>query len=162
MASLLQRTEAVRQILKQLYTLLEQGFPENRIGRIERETIFFLYEGLEKYSLDKPHSKAAREKRSEKNFSLQEITYDHAIPLATLRSGLRRATSSPDAMREFLARYVRGVVITREEDKKLNRGLRRSMPDGAEDDDLMARYRAANIGFLAEDEDRIFHPQFAD
>jgi hypothetical protein len=154
--------EAVRQILIQLYALHSKGLPAAQISRIEREAIFYLYEGLDKYGSHQPHSAAARARRSDAVFSLKDVTYDHAVPLATLRDGLREATSSLDAMREFLSRYIRGVVITREEDKKLNRGLRRSMPKGAQAYDLMARYRAVEIAFEEDDLRRILREEPSD
>jgi hypothetical protein len=38
------RVEAVRKILKQLYRLSDLGLEKKFLSRIERETIFFLYE----------------------------------------------------------------------------------------------------------------------
>jgi len=44
MVTELDRVEAVRQILIQLYTLVDRGMLKKHIARIEREAIFFLYE----------------------------------------------------------------------------------------------------------------------
>lgn len=155
MATELDRIEAVRLILQQLYKLLDLGLPSSRIGRIEREAIYFLYESEEgKFPEGRPHSASARAIRKATNGSLSnaDVTYDHAIPLAALRPGLRDAVTSYEAMAAFLKRYVQGVVITREEDKQLNRaGWRSSMPGDAMGDDLMARYRSVGIAFDPED-----------
>lgn len=154
--------KAVRRILLQLYGLADRGLPEGQIDRIRRETIFFLYEGGDaaKWDLARPHSATARKLRVEAGGTAslplgirKLVTYDHAIPLRCLREGLREASGSDGAMGAFLDRYVRGVVITREEDQQLTaRGLRSKMPKGAADDDLLARYRAAGISFEETDE----------
>ena len=154
--------KAVRRILLQLYGLADRGLPEGQIDRIRRETIFFLYEGGDaaKWDLTRPHSAAARKLRVEAGGTAslplgirKLVTYDHAIPLRCLREGLREASGSDGAMRTFLDRYVRGVVITREEDQQLTaRGLRSKMPKGVSGDDLLARYRVAGIPFERADE----------
>ncbi len=154
--------KAVRRILFQLYGLADRGLPEGQIDRIRRETIFFLYEGGDaaKWDLARPHSAAARKLRvgaggtASLPLGIRKlVTYDHAIPLRCLRDGLREASASDGAMRAFLDRHVRGVVITREEDQQLKaRGLRSKMPKGAAGDDLLARYRAAGIPFEEADE----------
>lgn len=150
--------EAVRQILIQIYQLHENGLAGNRIGRVEREAIFFLYEGIDKYSLEKPHSKVARTVRRSNPGKLppKSITYDHAIPLASLRDGLKLASKSHETMASFLRKHIRGVVIACDEDVRLNKaGLRRRLPEGAAPHDLLARYKAVGIGFEPEDEARL-------
>jgi hypothetical protein len=89
--------EGVRKILKQLYRLADLGLTNRHLGRIERETIYFLYENptLPKYDPKRPHSAVARARRKSifvRRIKSKEhgLTYDHAIPLATLRAELRR------------------------------------------------------------------------
>jgi len=154
--------EAVRLILQQLYRLSDLGFGEGKIDRIRREAIFFLYEGGDaaKWDRARPHSLAARALReATKTKGLlpltvrKAVTYDHAIPLRCLRAGLREAAETNETMGSFLAHFVKGVVITREENEKLNKlGLRSAMPDGWDPADVMARYRVAEIGFAPVDE----------
>lgn len=112
--------EAVRLIIGELHRLVDAGMPARRIDRLQREVIFFLYEGGEaaKWDFRRPHSAGARQLREQTNAVGQHplrcrrfLTYDHAIPLATLREGLRAATASAQTMQEFLARHVRGVII---------------------------------------------------
>jgi hypothetical protein len=150
------RVEAIRQILIQLYRLVDKGLPETHIRRIERESIFFLFEnvGMEKLHKDRPHSKAARNiLRTLPGEFKKSVTYDHTIPLATLRQKLKDATVSREAMYEFLMRFIKGVVITRAEDKRLNKlGLRKALPPEALCHDMMARYRSAGIDFESDDE----------
>jgi hypothetical protein len=149
-----ERVEAVRKILKVLYDLPD-GFPQSGINRIERETIFFLYENVDhKLAERRPHSLKARLMRTPKAKSLNRfLTYDHAIPLRTLRVGLRGAVSTHDSLKAFFKRYIRSAVITKEEDQVLTNGLLRSaMPRDAPDDDPMARYRALGIAFGPDDE----------
>ena len=156
MATEAKRVEAVRQILIQLYMLIDAGIPAARITRIEREAIFFLYEAEGgKFPVSRPHSLAARALRQAGGGRIpqSEVTYDHAVPLATLRPLLRTAVSSLEAFTDFLKRYVQGVVITRDEDKLLNdAGWRSAMPGDKGPDDLMARYERAGIVFGPEDE----------
>ena len=153
--------EAVRQILLQLQQLQNIGVDLNRLDRIRRETIFFLYEGgnAAKFDPDRPHSTAARAHAKESIGSGRRfhshyfpIVYDHAIPLKLLRTGLTDALVSHDALASFLRRYVQGVIITQSEDQRLtSMRLRSSMPDNASLDDLFARYRAADIPFEPSD-----------
>lgn len=156
-----QRVEAVRQILLQLYVLVDAGMPQTQISRVVRETIFFIYEGGDtwKYHKDRTHSAAARALRgSGKRFhsSTHPIIYDHAIPFATFANGLRNATETPEMFSAFLRRFFRSVVITRDEDRKLSgAGLASRMPEGAKADDLLARYRSVGIEFQPEDEAKL-------
>jgi hypothetical protein len=153
------RVEAVRKILKQLYRLSDLGLEKKYLSRIERETIFFLYEchSPRKWCEERPHSAAARARRkllSGVRIKSKEhgLTYDHAIPLATLRSELKKATHSTKAMHHALRRLVQGVVITTDEDRLLSsKKLRLKMPAGADHDDKLARYDAAEIAFKPKD-----------
>lgn len=152
------RVEAVRKILKQLYQLSDLGLDKKYLSRIERETIFFLYEchSPRKYGNERPHSTAARARRKSLSGRVKSkehgLTYDHAIPLATLRAELKKATYSTDAMHRALKRFVQGVVITTDEDRLLSfKKLRRKMPDGSGHDDKFARYEAAGIAFKPSD-----------
>jgi hypothetical protein len=154
-----QRVEAVRQILRQLYALEAQGMLPKYITRIEREAIFFLYEhqNSRKWDMARPHSAAARRLHKTITARLKSrrhgITYDHAIPLATLRPYLKKAIISTDAMHRILKRFVCAVIITSEEDARLSEAhLRRKMPKGAKPDDRLARYRAVGIKFSSADE----------
>jgi hypothetical protein len=154
-----QRVEAVRQILIQLYALVDQGMHKKNITRIEREAIFFLYEypDLRKWDEIRPHSAAARRLRKAIEGRVKSkrdgITYDHAIPLATLRCHLKKATIFTEAMQRALERFVCGVIITTEENDRLSENhLRLQMPDGARPDDRLARYHAVGIKFDAADE----------
>lgn len=152
------RVEAVRKILRQLYRLADLGLDGKYLSRIERETIFFLYEchSPRKFDPKRPHSAAARERRKSVLGRVKSkehgLTYDHAIPLATLRIELKKATNSTDAMHRALKRFVQGVIITTEEDKLLSsKKLRLKMPPDAPHDDKFARYLEAGIVFKPRD-----------
>jgi hypothetical protein len=155
-----QRVEALRQILLQLYALVDLGMPWAKVRRVAREAIFFLYEGGEalKYHEDRPHSAAARalRKHGKRLYSSHGIRYEHAIPIATLEAELRSATATSEGLCEFLRKFLRTVVITSEEDKKLTAArLARRMPEGAHRYDMLARYRFVGIEFLSEDEAKL-------
>lgn len=152
---------AVGEILRQLYRLEDIGINPNRLSRLRRETIFFLYEGGgdAKWNPERPHSARARALAREvigKNITragfLKAVTYEHAIPLKTLTDGLRVASYGDEALADFLDRHILGVVLLRSEDENLLRlGLRQVMPSGSEANDRLARYRAAGIEFEPED-----------
>lgn len=156
---------AICVIFRELNKLVEAGLPTIRINRICRETIFFLYEGGEasKWHFDRPHTAAARLLHREALASNQPftnrrfpITYEHAIPLTTLRAGLMEAAVSVEAMRQFLRSHIAGVVVLKSENELLSlQRLHRTMPEGANTSDKMARYRAAGIAFEAADIERL-------
>jgi hypothetical protein len=157
-----ERVEAVRQILIQLYALVDRGMLKKNITRIEREAIFFLYErhDTKKWDEARPHSAAARSRRraikGRIKSKIHGITYDHAIPLSTLRCHLKKATVSTEAMRRTLKRFVCGVLITTEENDLLSaKHLRPRMPDRAKPDDKLARYKAVGIKFDTADEKKL-------
>jgi hypothetical protein len=157
-----ERIDAVRKILKVLYEL-PSDFPQSGINRIERETIFFSYENVDhKLAERRPHSLRARRMRGPSAKSLNRfLTYDHAIPLRTLRAGFRAAASTHDALTAFFRRYVRSAIITKEEDQLLTNELWRSaMPKDARADDPMACYRAVGIAFEPNDEGLLLKPHF--
>jgi hypothetical protein len=153
--------EAVCRILGELHRLTNLGLDPRRIDRIRRETIFFLYEGGDaaKWSFERPHSAAARRLHREaralgRSFNSKNypVTYEHAIPLVTLREGLREAAVSSVAMSAFLQQHIMGVVILKEENERLSKlKLGRVMPSGAVPHDRLARYRKAGIEFEPDD-----------
>lgn len=151
--------KTIQIILKELYGL-RQIDPAASISVIERQTIFYLYEGAErsKWHQARPHSSAARRLRqnSLKSFTGRNfpITYDHCIPLATLRQGLMENTADTKMLGLYLSKYIQGVIITKEEDKLLrDNKLAKSMPLGSDPYDMTARYRAAGIALNPDDED---------
>lgn len=86
---------------------------------------------------------------------VKELRHDHAVPKKLLIERLKRLTSTATVndVEEVLQRYCIGVVITRDEDRLLNRiGLQSCLPDGC-DDDPLARYRAADIALRASPTD---------
>jgi hypothetical protein len=157
--------EAFRQILIQLYGLCGISRLRPGIGKVVRETIFFLYEGgnAEKWSFERPHSAAARALHHDAhsngvafNGKTFPVVYDHAIPLNTLGDGLREATASVEKLHSFLIRHIQGVVITKDENAELSRlGLRRRLPPDAQAHELLARYRYAAVKLETEDEAKL-------
>ncbi len=152
---------AVGEILRQLNRLEKLGINQNRLTKLRRETIFFLYEGGgdAKWAVDRPHSakaRAVRRQMDNKTISrangLKQFTYEHAVPLKTLAVALRAASESDEELEHFLDQHILGVVILREEDERLvKKGLRQSMPLDAMPHDRLARYREAGIEFEPED-----------
>lgn len=82
--------------------------------------------------------------------------YDHAIPLCLICNEIGRHVHDVIVFKGFLRVYLQGVVITAEEDGRLNdAGLRMKMPPGSKGNDLLARYRAVGIEFEPDDEARL-------
>jgi hypothetical protein len=158
---------AVGNILHELAVLKRSGKPKGLTDKLVRETIFYLFEGgeAEKWSYDRPHSAAARALHDQcrakgLRFSGSRsgpwpVTYEHAIPLTHLQADILEAAYSRGNLIELLRRRVCGVIITNEENERLNRLHRATMPSGADTGDLMARYRAAGITFMPDDERRL-------
>ena len=75
------------------------------------------------------------------------LVHEHVVPKTTIISllaDLKDPTAS--AVRHILETYCIGVVLTREEDRKLNAaGLRSAMPTEWSDGDVWARYRLVGI-----------------
>ena len=124
--------EPLRRILIQLQELVDAGLPLRRVEKIRREAVFYLYEGGQaaQWDFSRPHSAAARRLRERSGATgphclgcRKQLTYDHAIPLVSIRAGLRNALHSAEGFRDFLARHVRGVVILREENARPGRFL---------------------------------------
>lgn len=153
--------KAVGEILRQLNRLEDLGINPNRLSKLRRETIFFLYEGGgdAKWAADRPHSARARAVRRQMDSraisradGLKQFTYEHAVPLKTLAVALRAASDSDEELERFLDQHILGAVILREEDDRLvEKGLRQAMPLDAMPHDRFARYREAGIEFEPED-----------
>lgn len=156
---------ALAEILRQLNTLEDLGIKANRLAKLRREAIFFLYEGGgdHKWSEHRPHSAGARALMREvgsglrsKGHALKLLTYEHAVPLATLASAMRAAATTDEGLERFLDTHVLGVVLLRAEDDLLrNAKLRQTMPTGSAPHDRMARYRAAGVVFEPHDQEKI-------
>lgn len=153
------RIEAVRQILSHAFSIRRTD-PTINVSPIVRQTIFYIYEGgePEKWKEHRPHSAAARACRraGAGRFPSKDdpMRYDHAIPLARLQRGLEEATASLETMRSFLHRFIQGVVITREENERLDKArLTTALPVGASEHDMLARYRFVGIAFEPADEE---------
>lgn len=75
------------------------------------------------------------------------LVYDHAIPfICMLNAMLELPDVTPDSVRAVLEKYDVMVLITREEDARLNAsGLKKDMPDDWDHVDSLARYEKAGI-----------------
>ncbi len=84
-----------------------------------------------------------------KNYE-KKLIHEHAVPKSEIiKIIIKRQHRSAAAVNRILSKYCVGVAITRDEDKKLNNlGLRVKMPDGWDKQDIRARHRAADIGWV--------------
>jgi hypothetical protein len=91
--------------------------------------------------------KAARKTKDSYGKSRNAVTWDHIVPHAVCQSWLLECKSTAE-IQSLLEKYSFVVEITHEEDARLNAlHLRSKMPAGwgPDNDDIFARYRAANI-----------------
>jgi hypothetical protein len=93
-------------------------------------------------------SKEAVATRSKRN----GLIHEHLVPRKIVRDklfGLRKPTT--EAVRRTLTNWCVGVVVTAEEDQRLNApGLNSSMPKTWDKRDRWARYKAASIAIASE------------
>ena len=75
------------------------------------------------------------------------LIHEHIVPRKIVRELLLDFDSpTPDAIRSLLDRFCIGVVVTQEEDERLNSlGLRSKMPEDWDGSDPWARHKAAGI-----------------
>ena len=81
----------------------------------------------------------------------QKWIHEHVVPKSVIIERLM-ALSAPtfQAVNDVLQRFCIGVVVTHEEDQRLNKlGLRAKMPEGWDGEYPWARYKAANIEVIA-------------
>lgn len=78
------------------------------------------------------------------------LVYDHAIPfIYTLNEMLALPDVTPNSVRAVLEKFDVMVLITREEDARLNAsGLKQKMPADWDGVDSLARYKAVGIALI--------------
>lgn len=122
------------------------GMPPTCYSKALREPIHFLWERRA------GKSKAASAKFRSRNaiglgFGGGLLCYDHAIPFKHLAEKLLSLTDVSDVqVTGVLARFDTIVLITKEEDTRLNAArLAHKMPEGWDGIDPLARYKAVGI-----------------
>lgn len=138
-------TEAVRYCKR----VARMGMPPSCYSKALREPIYHLWEsrgGGTKDSRAKFRSKASvgLERGGGK------LQIDHAIPFKYLQVKLLALTPvTPSTVKhalEKLEKYTMTVLVTEDEHRLLNgQGYRSSMPDGWDENDPLARYKALGI-----------------
>lgn len=75
------------------------------------------------------------------------LIHEHLMPKKlVIERLLRLASPTPSSVQQLMESYCKGVVITRDEDTRLNKlGLRSKMPKDWNEKDVWARYTAAQI-----------------
>jgi hypothetical protein len=81
----------------------------------------------------------------------EKLVHEHLVPKKEIIGQLVQLKNpSPESVREVLERFCIGVVVTAEEDQRLNKlGLRAKMPEGWDGQDPWARYVVAKIKVVA-------------
>jgi len=80
--------------------------------------------------------------------NFKDLRHEHVVPRREIRKILLVEHKSPtyEEIREILSTFCLAIVVTKEEDARLNRmGLRSKMPDDWDCKDRWARYKAAGI-----------------
>jgi len=127
-------------------TLQERGVKRSVYNKTLREAIHFLWE--KRHTSNKVKAAAYRSVNARgKTFGKREIVYDHAKPyVETMEKILNADKLDVDILRKILEDNIIVCIITTEENKRLDSlGLRSVMPEGDDPNDLLSRYKAAEI-----------------
>lgn len=89
----------------------------------------------------------------------KDLVHEHSVPKCVIAEKLdemyEKKLTSEDDVFELIDRFCHSVIVSKEEDVKLNKaGLRSKMPQSfsfAEGDDILGRYRAADIEVFCVD-----------
>lgn len=148
--------EQIAECICTIFTALEQlhanGMRDGQASKVRREAVHFLWELREgpKLSKERPHSVEAWSHRERGLKAL--LRYEHSVPVAVFMPILRAAAGSPSQMLAALKLYVRPVIVTEDESRRLaGSGLNHIMPAGSDADDWAVRYRAVGIALRGSD-----------
>jgi hypothetical protein len=122
------------------------GMPSACYSKALREPVHFLWErrvAKNKMGCAQFRSRAA----DGLAFGTGQLVYDHAIPFKfLLKELLELREVSTDSVREVLGRHCIVVLITKQENQRLNSlNLGSNMPTGWDHANPLARYAAAGI-----------------
>lgn len=148
----LQIAECICTIFAALEQLHANGMRDGQASKVRREAVHFLWElrGGPKLSQKRPHSVEAWSHRERGLNAL--LRYEHSVPVAVFMPILRAAAGSPSQMLAALKLYVRPVIVTEDETRRLaGSGLNHTLPAGLSADDWGARYRAVGIALRGSD-----------
>jgi hypothetical protein len=140
------RLELISEAVRYCQRVRSMGMPPSSYSKALREPVFFLWECRDEKNKDR----LARF-RSTNTLGVKRVggsvRYDHAVPFKYLQDELLKLSDvTVTTVREVLNRYGVSVLITDEEDERLNKaGLRYKMPNGWDGSDALARYKAIGI-----------------
>lgn len=147
-----QIAECICTIFAALEELHANGMRDGQASKVRREAVHFLWELREgtKLSQDRPHSVEAWSHR-ERGIK-DQLRYEHSVPVAVFMPILRAAAGDAIQMLAALKLYVRPVIVTEDESRRLaSSGLNHSLPAGLKADDWRARYQAVGIALRGHD-----------
>jgi hypothetical protein len=139
------RIELIMEAIRYCQRVKAMGMPPSCYAKALREPVYFLWErrAATRLRAAKFCSKAAVGLR----FGRGELVYDHAVPFNYLQKELLSLTDiTPESVRDALERFTLCVLITKDENARLNAGgYGRSMPADWDRADVLARYKAVGI-----------------
>ncbi len=141
-----QRLALIVEAVRYCQRVKAMGMPVSSYSKALREPIYFLWECRE--SKNKEHVAKSRSRASLGiGFGTGELVYDHSVPFKYLQAELLALSEvTVETVATALSRYRAGVLITKEEDARLNAaGYRSKMPKGWDGADHFARYKAVGI-----------------
>jgi hypothetical protein len=137
-----ERAELVLSVIELAVKMKAAGMPKTPYARMLRESIFFVWET----AAIKKHGKERRRSRAAVGMKPADLDYDHAIPMKIVIDMLLEAWPDKRLARQILEQKVIGVLITKDEHKRLREiGLHSSMPRDWDGVDWRARYQYAQI-----------------
>lgn len=141
-----QRIELIIEAILYVQKVKAKGMPSSSYSKALREPIFFLWENYgkgDKYD----HARYASLKSKGVKKGGRRLVYDHAIPFRLVQEALLALEIvSESSVKKILEDMLHACVLTREEDQQLTKcGLRSKMPLDWDEQDVLARYKAAEI-----------------
>jgi hypothetical protein len=140
-----QRLALIVEAVKYCQRVKLLGMPPSCYSKALREPVFFLWECRDGNKLHVPafRSKSAIGIR----FGTHELVYDHAIPFKYVQEALLALSEvTPETVSSILDKYGTSVLITTEENDRLNSaGYGQAMPETWDKVDPLARYKALGI-----------------
>jgi hypothetical protein len=149
------RLDLILEAVRYCQRVRGMGMPASCYGKALREPVYFLWEcrdGRSKERRPQYRSKASIGVR----FGKGELVYDHAIPFRYLQEELLSLENPVlEQVADVLNRHAVVVLITKSENLTLTTSrLASRMPDGWDGADPFARYKAAGIEVM-RNEDRL-------
>jgi hypothetical protein len=140
------RLEFIAEAVRYCQRVRGMGMPPSSYTKALREPVFYLWECRNQKNKDRVAKFRSRSAVGVRRGD-GALRCDHAVPFKYLQDELLKLSNvTVETIRPVLDRYGVTVLITGDDDQRLNKaGLRNKMPDGWNGLDPLARYKAVGI-----------------